>query len=118
MTARTTIAPALLPILMMVSGTAAAESVETPLDAVCVRNASAHRHVFVAEAPEGDRQVAELAPGERLCAKAATSKKRGVVSVFESFESFEGCSRLVPVGRTEEMLEYVDFDRCFWSSNS
>ncbi|MDU8912510.1 hypothetical protein [Aestuariicoccus sp. MJ-SS9] len=104
--------------LTLAASNAAAEVGGTPADAVCVRNTSPEQHVFVAEAPGGERAVAHLAPGERLCAQGETTDRTGVVSVFENFESFEGCSRLVPVGRTEDMKEYVDFDRCFWSSNS
>lgn len=104
--------------LTLLASNAAAEVGGTPADAVCVRNASPEQHVFVAEVSGGERAVAYLAPGERLCAEGATADQTGVVSVFERFESFEGCSRLVQVGRTEDMKEYVDFDRCFWSSNS
>lgn len=85
---------------------------------LCVRNTSAQPHVFAVEAPDAGRRVEELAPGERLCVRGAAESGTGVVSVFEGFDSLEGCSRLVPVGRTEDMLRYVDFDRCFWSSNS
>jgi hypothetical protein len=84
---------------------------------LCVRNLDGHAHFFAVETTAADRQTATLAPGERLCITAAESRT-GMVQVFESADGFEGCSRLVPVGHTEDMLQYVDFDRCFWSSNT
>lgn len=103
---------------LLAPGVATSDEATTRADMVCVRNASNHTHVFVAEAPDGEREVSQLAPGERLCTRSGTKDATGVVSVFESHDAFEGCSRLVPVGRTEDMIRYVDFDRCFWSSNS
>jgi hypothetical protein len=90
----------------------------TQAGSLCVRNASERTHLFAVEAPDAGRRVQTLAPGERLCVHGASMRRTGIVSVFESRDAVEGCSRLVPVGRTEEMIEYVDFDRCFWSSNS
>ncbi len=95
-----------------------AEPVQTASTELCVRNRDTHTHVFAAEAEGAERQVTTLAPGERLCIETRKSDARGVVSVYDSEDAFEGCSRLVPVGRTEDMLKYVDFDRCFWSSNT
>jgi len=40
----------------------------------------------------------------------------GVVSVFLGEDVQEGCSRLVGRDVTETLLEYVDIDRCGWSS--
>lgn len=84
---------------------------------ICVRNANASPHLFGVEAEGAERKVSMLAPGETLCTEAASAEK-GVVSVWENADAFEGCSRLVPVGQVEDMLKYVDFDRCYWSSNS
>jgi hypothetical protein len=93
----------------------------TPLDTaaheLCVRNLDGHTHFFAVETTAADRRTATLAPGDRLCI-TAKDNKTGMVQVFESADAFEGCSRLVPVGRTEDMLKYVDFDRCFWGSNT
>lgn len=86
------------------------------LDGFCVVNASQEQHLFVTETREGERQLSELAPGESLCA-AGTSAKDGIVSVFENADGFEGCSRIIATGSSEEMLEYAEFDRCGWSSN-
>ncbi|MBV2360768.1 hypothetical protein KUH32_13360 [Thalassococcus sp. CAU 1522] len=81
---------------------------------VCVRNDSGAEHLFAAEIKGGARIVRWLASGEELCARGGGD---GVVSVFESADALEGCSRLVPSGRTEALLHYADFDRCAWSSN-
>ena len=87
-----------------------------PKDGFCVVNASGSPHLFATESREGTRQLAELAPGERLCANG-TEAADGVVSVFESAEAVEGCSRIVPVGVEEKMFEYAEFDRCVWSAH-
>lgn len=95
----------------------AAAPADTAPDTLCVRNRNAHAHFFAVEAPGGTRRTATLAPGERLCTEARPGTT-GMVSVYEEAEGFEGCSRLVPAGETEDMLKYVDFDRCFWGSNT
>jgi cytochrome c2 len=95
----------------------AAAPIETDATALCVRNLNDHPHFFAVETSGADRRTATLAPGERLCITAAGSET-GMVQVFERADAFEGCSRLVPVGQTEDMLKYVDFDRCFWGSNT
>ena len=94
----------------------AAPAVTPGPQTLCVRNADAHDFLFAVDPREGARVLARLAPGGVLCAEAA-GPGTGVVSVYESAEALEGCSRLVPVGRVEEMLRYVDFDRCAWTSN-
>ncbi len=86
-----------------------------PDNAFCIVNASDKQHFFAVETREGARQLTTLAPGERLCS-AATAASDGVVSVFESDQGFEGCSRIVPTGTAEQMREYAEFDRCRWSS--
>ncbi|MDJ0630285.1 MAG: hypothetical protein QNJ44_18670 [Rhodobacter sp.] len=83
---------------------------------VCVENGTGEAFLFAAEARGGLREVAMLDPGGRLCS-ARAGGAGGVVSVFESAEHEEGCSRLVAEGETETLLEYVDFDRCRWSSH-
>lgn len=86
---------------------------------ICVQNASSHSHFFAAEGRGIERVTATLSPGQSLCAAAgATDGWAGVVSVYEATDGIEGCSRLVKSGTVEQMLKYVDFDRCFWSSNS
>ncbi len=82
---------------------------------ICVTNGSELTHFFAAEAHDGARDTAELAPGETLCVAGADT---GVVSVFENATHFEGCSRLVSSNSAEQMLRYSDFDRCAWSSNT
>lgn len=110
-------AHALFLIAVAAAGPGLAAGQDTAPDAVCIVNGSATPHVFVAEARGGERRVETLAPGARLCAGGA-GEEGGVVSVFEDAASFEGCSRLVAPGRTEVLEKYVDFDRCFWGSNS
>ncbi len=94
------------------------DAIETAADRVCVRNASAERHFFAVEAEGAGRQHGYLDPGARICADGVPPGQTGMVSVFESPDALEGCSRLVPAGQTEDMIRYVDFDRCFWSSNT
>lgn len=97
-------------------GTFSTVSNEVPTDGFCIVNASKKPHVFTTESREGARQLAELAPGDRLCA-SGTEADDGIVSVFESAEALEGCSRIVPVGSAEALIEYAEFDRCAWSSH-
>lgn len=85
---------------------------------VCVENASATTHVFAVEAGSPEtRKLADLAPNARLCTDAAMPGARGVVSVYESRDTFEGCSRLVSAGIPEALIAYAEFDRCRWSSH-
>ncbi len=85
---------------------------------VCVRNASDHRHFFAAEATGQIRSTAWLDPGETLCVGADEEGAHGLVSVFETDEGFEGCSRLLRAGQMEDLVRYVDFDRCEWGSHA
>lgn len=85
---------------------------------ICVRNEDRETLLFVAEARGGERVVEHLSNRETLCA-TSTEDRGGVVSVFESFEDLEGCSRLVPKSSgTRVLLRYVSFDRCEWDDNS
>ena len=105
-------------VLLLATGLSASAETATEPTALCVKNGGNHSFFFAAEAPDAERRVQELAPGEVLCVHSAVRGQTGVVSVYEEFDALEGCSRLVPIGRTEVMLKYVDFDRCFWSSNT
>lgn len=87
-----------------------------PPNGFCVENASEATYVFITETREGARQLAELAPGERLCAEG-TDARNGIVGVFETADSLEGCSRLIDVGQIEQFLEYAEFDRCLWGAH-
>lgn len=80
---------------------------------ICVRNGSDTRMLFVAETGAA-REVRWLEPGEELCAQGA---EHGRVSVFEAEDSLEGCTWLVPAGRTEILLNYTAFDNCLWQSH-
>lgn len=91
---------------------------------ICVVNGTEESHYFLAEARGLDsgmdsRVLGTLAPGETLCTQALEGAEaaRGVVSVFESPDELEGCSRLVDVSAPETLNLYADFDRCAWSSH-
>lgn len=87
-----------------------------PSNGFCVENASGQSYIFITETREGTRQLAELAPGDRLCAEG-TDATDGIIGVFETADSLEGCSRLVDVGRAEQFIEYAEFDRCLWGAH-
>lgn len=89
---------------------------QAPEDGFCIANASRVSHFFITETREGVRQVEEVEPGDTLCANQ-TSASDGIVSVFESLDSLEGCSRIIARGVTEDLIEYAEFDRCEWSSH-
>lgn len=82
----------------------------------CISNASDVSYVFITETREGVRQVEEVEPGGMLCADQ-TAAPDGIVSVFESVDALEGCSRIIARGVTEGLIEYAEFDRCEWSSH-
>ena len=85
---------------------------------VCVRNEDHETFLFVAEARGGERVVGHLSTGEVLCA-TSTEERGGVVSVFESLDELEGCSRLVRTSSGTRVLHrYVSFDRCGWDDNT
>lgn len=84
----------------------------------CVRNEDRETFLFIAEARGGERVVGQLSTGEVLCASSA-KEQGGVVSVFESADEQEGCSRLVAAsGGTRILYRYVSFDRCAWDDNT
>lgn len=90
---------------------------KTAQNTLCVRNADEHQLFFAVEADGAERRTGYLEAGGVLCTTSQPGQS-GMVSVFEEADALEGCSRLAPVGTTEVMLRYVDFDRCFWSSNT
>lgn len=81
---------------------------------ICVTNADDSRLLFAAEADGGERTVLWLDHGGRLC---APGNGAGRVSVYESEDSIEGCTRLVPPGGSDILLRYASFDRCLWQSH-
>ena len=92
-----------------------------PTNGFCVTNESDLTHIFAVDtggASQSSRTTMELAPGETLCTAEYDTPKSGFVSVFESAEHTEGCSRLIANGVTEGMVRYSDFDRCEWASHS
>ena len=96
---------------------ASAGAATVPNGGYCVVNGAAVSLLFITETREGTRQSAHLAPGERLCA-GPTQADNGIVSIFESAASFEGCSRIVAVGNSESMLKFAEAGRCGWSSHN
>ena len=89
-----------------------------PTNGFCVTNQSMQTHVFAVDAGEDGRKVQELASGETLCTTESATPQNGFVSVFESIEHDEGCSRLITAGNIEGLVKYADFDRCEWASHS
>lgn len=90
----------------------------SPANGFCVENASEGTHFFTVDAGRDTRIGGELAAGETLCTASFDTPKNGVVSVFETADALEGCSRLVTAGSTETLMIYADFDRCKWSSHN
>ncbi|MBL4873678.1 MAG: cytochrome c family protein [Rhodobacteraceae bacterium] len=90
----------------------------TPTNGFCVTNQSELTHVFAVDAGDAGRKVQELTPGQSLCTAESSTPQNGFVSVFETIEKDEGCSRLITAGNDEGMIRYSDFDRCEWTSNS
>ncbi|MFC3119330.1 hypothetical protein [Jhaorihella thermophila] len=86
--------------------------------AVCILNATSRPLLLVAEAPDGTRAAAEVAPGKALCSRAKRpATGNGMVGAFTDIDEIEGCSRLTRPGRTQVLVEYHDFDRCIWSED-
>ncbi len=97
--------------------TFSAASVAVPDTGFCVVNASQTSRFFATETREGVRESANLEPGAALCADT-TDALDGVVTVYESEDGFEGCTRIIPVGSAEDMLKFAEADRCEWESHS
>ncbi|SHG30552.1 c-type cytochrome [Cognatishimia maritima] len=85
---------------------------------VCIMNKAEITYFFVAESAAGERLTQRLAQGDVLCATGGAAGARAVVSVFQDESHLEGCSRLTPMGQTETLVRYVDFDRCEWGSHN
>lgn len=99
------------------SATTATAAVNHP-GKVCVLNSTDQTLFFAAEAGDGSRTQQDLSPGAELCAEATAGTTSGMIGVYENIDAFEGCSRLVNVGVTDVLQQYVSFDRCFWASNT
>lgn len=84
------------------------------LASLCVLNQTTEQLFFTVRGIDPEAQVGRtLARGETLCLHHAG---RGVVAAFETPESLEGCSRLVPAGGQETLVDFGRFDRCAWAS--
>ncbi len=89
---------------------------------LCVVNASPEDRFFAVEIRDGARLTGTVEAGGALCSDAMVDVVGGTVSVFETEDSLEGCSRLVSgeqvaAGFVEELRKYAEFDRCLWASN-
>ena len=79
---------------------------------VCVENASDSPRYFVAHADGGPRQGRALPPGDRICSDGGG--EMGTVAVFAAASDIEGCSRRVPAGSVELLLDFPHVDLCRW----
>lgn len=111
---------AVIAVTVMLAGAATAgpfENAEAEVPtAVCIENTSDDELLFVAEADGGERNMRRLGSGEVLCAEAPETGGKGVVGVFESENSLEGCSRLAVAGKPERLIGYMPFDNCTWAN--
>ena len=105
-----------LAVVVGLAGLSAWANDNDPENGFCVENEASAPYLFVTETREGARHLSVLAPGERTCAKD-TIAEDGIISVFESRDALEGCSRLIKVGTAEQFLEYAEFDRCLWGAH-
>ena len=83
---------------------------------VCVENASSSPWYFIAHADGGAREGKALSPGERICSDGSGSM--GTVAVFEAATDIEGCSRRVPVGSVEQLIDFTHVDLCRWDRSN
>ena len=97
----------LLATLPVLPQTAAAES--------CVINGSDHSYFFAVTQKNAPRLTKELPPNDRLCGAKPTG---ATVSVYETADVLEGCSRLVNPGQSDTLITYAEFDRCRWASHT
>ena len=99
------------------SGPAMAQSDTAPDGTFCIVNATQDELFFVTETREGARNFSTLTNNGQLCSEP-TQAADGIVSVFHTENSLEGCSRIIKTGTSEKMLKYAEFDRCGWQSHN
>ena len=87
---------------------------QVPITGFCIDNADSRAAVFVVDAGEAYREVANLPPGARLCTPEFSVPTNGTVGVFYDENAIEGCSRLTKAGQVQVLLKYNDFDNCAW----
>lgn len=95
-------------ILILLTGALPISAASGP---VCIENASETPWYFVAHADGGPRQGGPLDPGEQIC---STGGPMGTVAVFASPDDLEGCSRRVPAGAVERLIDFPHVDLCRW----
>lgn len=105
-------------VLAMLGTSAGAQDAIVPAtDNFCITNSTEDQMLFITETREGMRSTANLNPGAQLCS-GKTAAADGIVSVFQNTNHMEGCSRIIKTGTVENLLEYAEFDRCLWQSNT
>ncbi|WP_457647128.1 c-type cytochrome [Profundibacter sp.] len=87
-------------------------STDTP-GRVCVTNGTAREYLFIVEI-ENARINEMLGAGMQLC---ADSDQGGKISVFENPDDQEGCTRIMAPNKSDTLVRYMDFDRCFWGTH-
>lgn len=80
---------------------------------ICIANRTSQALVLVVDVA-GVRVSQEGAPGHVLCAGAPPGAEQGTLSVFESLDAIEGCSRRASVGSVVPIFAYASFDNCHW----
>ncbi len=101
-------------LFIFIAVSASAARADPPQNGFCIENRDTRSAVFVVDAGAFYREVAILAPQERLCTPEFDSPRNGTVSVFYDENAMEGCSRLTSAGKVEVLLQYSDFDNCLW----
>ena len=107
----------LLYISLIMAVSAAVAHAQTPINGFCVENQDNRAAVFVVDAGSAYREVATLAPNQRLCTPEFSAPQHGFVSVFYDEVAIEGCSRLATAGEVQVLLKYHDFDNCAWQNS-
>ena len=87
---------------------------QAPTTGFCIENQDDRAAVFVVDASPAYRNIATLAPKERLCTLEFSTPQNGFVSIFYDEDAIEGCSRLAAAGDVQVLLKYHDFDNCEW----
>jgi len=94
----------------LLTGTVPAESAP-----ICVLNHTDQRLFLTVDSQQGQRIEASTIAGGKLCLEAAPDVSQGVVGVFSSDQSLEGCSRLTRPNQPETLLDFHEFDNCRWA---
>ena len=94
----------------LLTGTVPAQSAP-----ICVLNHTNLRLFLTVDSQQGQRIGDWTSAGGKLCLDAAPEAFQGVVGVFSSDQSLEGCSRLTRLNQPETLLDFHEFDNCRWA---